>query len=129
MTALSIQAERLVMSLPHADLAASMLDFASRNRDHLKAWNPPEPDGLYTLAHWQDVVQSCAVALESGRAVRFWMTTCENPQRVIGSIGYSQIARGPFCSCVLATRSIAGTRALASCTKRYARPIVICLMN
>lgn len=100
-TALSIQAERLVMSLPHADLAASMLDFVSRNRDHLKAWNPPEPDGLYTLAHWQDVVQSCAVALESGRAVRFWMTTCENPQRVIGSIGYSQIARGPFCSCVL----------------------------
>ena len=67
------------MSLPRADLAAAMLDFASRNRDHLKPWNPPEPEGLYTLAHWHDVVQSCTVALDSGRAVRFWMAPHEDP--------------------------------------------------
>ena len=78
-----------------------MLDFVERNREHLKPWNPPEPEGLYTPAHWQDVVKNCANAFDAGRAVRFWLASREYPDCIIGSIGYSQIARGPFCSCVL----------------------------
>ena len=78
-----------------------MLRFVERNRQHLKPWNPPEPEGLYTLAHWQGIVKNCAVAFDARTAVRFWVATCEQPEQIIGSIGYSQIARGPFCSCVL----------------------------
>ena len=78
-----------------------MLAFVERNREHQKPWNPPEPEGLYTLAHWQAVVAKCASAFDATTAVRFWMAASGQPNRVIGSIGYSQISCGPFWSCVL----------------------------
>ena len=101
MNTLALSTERLVITLPREDQAAAMLAFVERNREHLKPWNPPEPQGLYTLTHWQDAVKNCAAAFDAKTAVRFWITPREQPDHVIGSIGYSQIARGPFCSCVL----------------------------
>ena len=78
-----------------------MLEFVARNREHLKSWSPPEPQNLYTLPHWQEAVPKYALAFETGTAVRFWLSPREKTDRVIGSIGFSQIFRGPFCSCVL----------------------------
>ena len=101
MSTLALSTERLFLTLPRDAQAAAMLRFVERNRQHLKPWNPPEPEGLYTLAHWQNIVKNCAVAFDARTAVRFWVATCEQPEQIIGSIGYSQIARGPFCSCVL----------------------------
>ena len=101
MSTLVLSTERLLLTLPREAQAAAMLRFVERNRQHLKPWNPPEPDGLYTLAHWQNVVKTCALAFDARTAIRFWMATREQPDCIIGSIGYSQIARGPFCSCVL----------------------------
>ena len=91
----------MAITPPRLDQASGMLDFVDRNRDHLKPWNPPEPHGMYTLVHWQEVVVNCALAFEARSAVRFWISTREHPERIIGSIGYSQLARGPFCACVL----------------------------
>jgi ribosomal-protein-alanine N-acetyltransferase len=99
--ALKLSTARLVISLPRDDQAPAMLEFVERNRAHLEPWNPPAPEGLYTLAHWQDVVANCTAAFAAKTAVRFWLSPSEQPDRIVGSIGYSQIAKGPFCSCVL----------------------------
>lgn len=97
----ALTTERLLVALPRAAQAAGMLDFVSRNREHLKPWSPPEPAGMYTLEHWHEVVTKSAAAFDAGSGIRFWMATKDQPDRVIGSIGYSQISRGPFCACVL----------------------------
>ena len=101
MADLAIPTERLILAAPHADHAAAMLDFTERNRAHLKPWNPPEPPNLYSLAHWQEAVTKSTAAIDAGSAVRFWISPREQRDRIIGSIGFSQIFRGPFCSCVL----------------------------
>ena len=75
MEELAFSTERLIVSLPRDDLAAARLDFAVRNREHVKRWNPPEPDGLYTLPYWQDAVAKCAATFEAKSAVRFWQLT------------------------------------------------------
>ena len=98
---LALATARLILSTPRADQAAAMLDFVTRNREHLGPWSPPEPPQLYTLPHWQEAIPKYALAFESGTAVRFWLSPRDQPERVIGSIGFSQIFRGPFCSCVL----------------------------
>ena len=90
-----------MMSLPRKNQALAMLDFVTRNRDHLKSWNPPEPEGLYTLAHWHGVVEKSVVTFNNDTALRLWMSPIDQPDMIIGSIGFSQIFRGPFCSCVL----------------------------
>jgi len=97
----AISTDRLVMALPRADQAAAMLDFVKRNREHLAPWSPPAPAQLYTIEHWQEVVSKSAAAFDAGQAIRLWMAPRDQPDTVIGSIGYSQISRGPFCACVL----------------------------
>jgi [ribosomal protein S5]-alanine N-acetyltransferase len=98
---LTLTSERLLLALPRADQAAAMLDFVSRNRDHLKPWSPPAPEGFYTPEFWSNVVSTCETAFEAGSAVRLWLATDEAPDTIIGSIGYSQIARASFSSCVV----------------------------
>ena len=101
MAELSLSTERLILSLPRADQAAAMLDFVVRNRTHLAPWNPPEPAGVHKIEHWHDVVGKSVAAFTAGNAVRFWIAPNDKPETIIGSIGYSQISRGPFCACVL----------------------------
>ncbi len=100
MAKLTLTSERLLLTLPRADQAAAMLDFVSRNRDHLKPWSPPAPDG-YTLEFWNNVVSTCDTAFAAGSGVRLWLATRDAPDTIIGSIGYSQIARAAFSSCVV----------------------------
>lgn len=99
--AVSLATQRLVLGTPRAALAAAMLDFVTRNRTHLQPWNPPEPEGMYGLPHWQGAVEKSAAAFAAGSAVRFWISPYDQPDTIIGSIGFSQIARGPFCACVM----------------------------
>jgi ribosomal-protein-alanine N-acetyltransferase len=33
--------------------------------------------------------------------VRLWLREKAQPERIVGSMGFSQIFRGPFCNCVL----------------------------
>ena len=99
--AVSLQTERLILATPRAEQAEAMLDFVSRNREHLKPWSPPAAPNIYTLPHWQEAIPKYALAFDSGTAVRFWLSPRDRVHRVIGSIGFSQIFRGPFCSCVL----------------------------
>ena len=98
---LEIATARLMLSAPHLDQAAAMLDFVTRNRHHLKRWNPPTPPNFYTLAHLQEAVGKHTEAFKNGSAVRFWISPNDDAGRIIGSIGFSQIFCGPFCSCVL----------------------------
>ena len=97
----AFETDRLILSLPRTDMAAAMLDFVVRNRAHLAPWSPPEPAGVHTIDHWQDIVAKSAAAFAGGNAVRFWIAPKNKPEKAIGSISYSQISRGPFCACVL----------------------------
>ena len=101
MRELEIATARLLLTAPRLDQAAAMLDFVTRNREHLKPWSPATPPNFYTLAHLQEMVGKHTDAFENGSAVRFWISSNDDLGRIIGSIGFSQISRGPFCSCVL----------------------------
>lgn len=101
MPGLVLDTPRLRLVSPESALAAAMRDFVMRNETHLAPWNPPAPPGVGTEAHWQAFAETNAAAFESGQAVRLWMTLREQPTRVLGTIGFSQIFRGPFCSCVM----------------------------
>ena len=101
MPAFEIATDRLILTTLRTDQAAAMLDYAIRNQEHLKSWSPPAPPNLYTLIRWQQAIEKYARAFENGSAARFRLSPREQADLVIGSIGFSQIFRGPFCSGVL----------------------------
>ncbi len=98
---LSIETERLVLALPQAKFASAAHDFHVRAWPHLVRWFPPVPADFDQLQYWQSVVGKAQDAFAQGSAVRLWIQPKSAPDKVIGTIGFSQIFRGPFCNCVL----------------------------
>ena len=98
---LTLESERLLLSLPDAGLATAALDFHIRNAEHLAPWSPPKPAGFNTIAFWNEYVEKSQIAFLQGSVVRLWLREKTQPERIIGSVGFSQIFRGPFCNGVL----------------------------
>ncbi len=101
MPELELSSERLTLALPQDRHAPAMCDFWQRNREHLAPWSPPPTGDMSTLEYWRDNIDKSQVGYLAGTQLRLIMLSREEPGRVIGSIGFSQIFRGPFCSCML----------------------------
>ena len=82
---------------------AELVAFFERNREHFARWDPPAPADFYTVAFWERGLARSIDEFASDRSVRFDLFDASIPgsQVVIGRIGFSQIFRGPFQSCIL----------------------------
>lgn len=98
---LQLRTPRLILSTPTQDLASAARDFHVRNRAFLAPWSPPTPAQFETLSFWQDYAAKSRDAFSAGTMVRLWVAPADVPNKVIGSLGFSQIFRGPFCNAVL----------------------------
>ncbi len=96
-----LMTERLLLQAGDETLAESVTDFYSRNRRHFAPWDPPTADSFYTAATQAERIRLGLKAFAEGAGFRYWLSLSTEPARVIGSIHFSQIARGAFHSCVL----------------------------
>lgn len=81
--------------------AGALAEFFLRNERHLARWDPPRPAGIMESAFWQAECERAVEDYEDGAVVRWVLCPHEDPRRVIGRVNYTQIARGPFQSCML----------------------------
>lgn len=81
--------------------AAPLLDFLRRNASHLAPWDPPHPAGFDTIEYWESECLRAAEEYEEGLVARWLLFKRDHPDRVIGRVNFTQIARGPFQSCML----------------------------
>lgn len=98
----AVATERLVLRLPRPDDAAALADYYVENREHLAPWSPPYPDGFFEEGYWRGQVPAMHDDARAGRAYRFVLfergAQC---QPVLGTVGLTQVARGPFQACYL----------------------------
>ena len=92
---------RLRLCAPHVDQAAAVADFYARNRAHFAPWDPPADADFYDEAYHRAALQRAELAFATGTAYRYWLQPIGDPTRVIGSVHFSSVARGPFQSCSL----------------------------
>ncbi|MBP4047590.1 GNAT family N-acetyltransferase [Chromobacterium violaceum] len=90
---------RLLPARP--ELAAAALDYHLRNRAHLEPWNPTAGPQFYTEAHWAMQLRQAARSWEEGVSARFLLATPAEPERIIGTVSFSNIVRGVFQACHL----------------------------
>lgn len=86
------------MTAGHAPLLA---DFFLRNDSHLARWDPPRPAGIQSADFWEAEGARAVDEYNNGVVARWVLLSREDESQVIGRINYTQIARGPFQSCVL----------------------------
>lgn len=77
-------------------------EFFARNREHFSRWDPPVPSDFYTAQFWERGLRRALDDFYADRSVRFdlFLAGAEHGP-LIGRIGFSQIFRGPFQSCML----------------------------
>ena len=93
--------ERLDIRLAAIEDAPSLARFFSENRAHFEPWDPPAPEARFTAAYWQPQIKRALDDWRLDRSLRLHLFRREIPDQVIGRVGFSQIARGPFQSCML----------------------------
>lgn len=101
MPELRLETERFIVALPQAEDAALALPFFTANSEYFAPWRPPEPAGFLTQAYWDAQIPLAHANFEAGTQIRFWIWARNDPSQIIGTIGFSQIFRGPFSSCML----------------------------
>src|SRR5689334_8405234 len=96
-----ILTERLLLQAGDETLAEAVADFHIRNRRHFAPWDPPTAESFYTVAGQAERIRLGLKAFAEGAGFRYWLSPIEDPLQVIGSVHFSQVARGAFHSCVL----------------------------
>jgi ribosomal-protein-alanine N-acetyltransferase len=97
----SLDTARLNVRLATVADAASLAGFYARNEAHFRPWDPPASNARFTSEYWREQLKRAKQDWRADRALRLHMYLRESPNHVIGRIGFSQIARGPFQSCML----------------------------
>jgi [ribosomal protein S5]-alanine N-acetyltransferase len=92
---------RLRLVAPDERLAAALADFHARNRAHLAPWEPPAPAAGVGADALAPRLRESAAAFAAGTGYLYLLQPIGDPQRVIGSIQFSNLVRGPFQSCTL----------------------------
>lgn len=100
-----IDTPRLLLRAPNPDpalgLARAIADFLARNRAHLAPWDPPRAPADDTPEAIQGNLVTGAAAFGAGQGWRWWLALADAPQRVVGNVSLSNLARGPFQNCSL----------------------------
>jgi ribosomal-protein-alanine N-acetyltransferase len=120
-----IATERLLLQAGDETLAEAVADFQIRNRRHFAPWDPPTAESFYTVAAQAERIRLGLRAFAEGAGFRYWLTLIprrastpdgpprgrgsawggpaplDEPTRVIGSVHFSQVARGAFHNCAL----------------------------
>jgi ribosomal-protein-alanine N-acetyltransferase len=81
--------------------APALADFFARNERHLAPWDPPRPAGIRETGFWLAECERAVEEYQDGTVARWVLRLREAPAQVVGRINFTQIARGPFQSCML----------------------------
>lgn len=82
-------------------LAEQAADYYKRNRAFLEAFEPARSEDFFSLKYQQEVLKKELAEYEAGTAFRFYMMPVEQPLKIIGMIGLSNVVWGAFCSAFL----------------------------
>jgi [ribosomal protein S5]-alanine N-acetyltransferase len=100
-TVKTLQTARLRLLPVHESLAAGAAAFYQRNAAHLAPWDPPSPPDFATEAFQRERLAKALADVAVGALLRWWLQPQGDTSRLVGSIGLSQIARGPFQNAML----------------------------
>lgn len=108
---------RLLLLAPEASQAAAVCDFQCRNRRHFERWDPPSGESFFTEAFQTERLRQAADAFRAGTGYRYWLVLREAPQRMVGTMHFSQVARGAFQNAMLGYALDAGCEGLGLMTE------------
>ena len=96
-----IETPRLLLRASDPAFAGAAADFYTRNRGHFARWSPPLGEESFTEAGQQAALTRTAQAVDDGTTIGWWLFARGAPERAIGQLHFTQIARRAFQSAML----------------------------
>jgi ribosomal-protein-alanine N-acetyltransferase len=96
-----IETQRLIIRLADVGDVHEVIRFYRENREHLQPVSPTYPPDFLDEATWLEQVRNRLPEFAAGAGFRAFIFTRESPNRIIGNLSLTQVARGAFQSCVL----------------------------
>jgi [ribosomal protein S5]-alanine N-acetyltransferase len=96
-----LDTSRLVLRASEPAFASAVAGFYRRNREAHACWNPPLPESTFSIEGQQARLAETAAAVAAGTSIAWWLFARGDPERAIGQIHLSQIARRAFQNAML----------------------------
>ncbi len=91
----------IVLKGPDIKFAVPLLDYHERNKNHFSPWIPIPKKEFYTLTKQEEILIDQISLQAERRALRFYISSHVQPERIIGDISFSNIIWGAFKACHL----------------------------
>jgi len=101
MRAVRLTGERVIVRPADARDVPSIVAFYRRNRRHFAPWEPVRAAGFFTAAHWRKQERADRADARAQRSLRMFLFERARPERVIGTVSFSNFVRGSFHACHL----------------------------
>ncbi|MBM3275348.1 MAG: GNAT family N-acetyltransferase, partial [Candidatus Sericytochromatia bacterium] len=92
---------RVVMRLGRPGDVPAIVRFYEDNRSHFAQWEPVRNPDFYTEEHWIERLDRQLCDFDNGMAYPTFLFARDRPDRVIGSVNFSNFIRGVKQSCTL----------------------------
>jgi ribosomal-protein-alanine N-acetyltransferase len=99
---LVLHTRRLQLMVLDERAAATVLDYYVRNRAFHDPWFPARDDHVFTIRQQLANLVAEKADFLAGRAMHFWLSRNEEPDRIIGRIAFTQIVYGGLRSAFMA---------------------------
>ncbi len=97
-----LSTERLTLTLPTHDAAPRFVAYYEANREFHKRWDPPRPEGFYTVDYWAQRLSMGRLDYQDDTSMRLAFFLASDPEGpVVGTANFSSFVRGPFQACRL----------------------------
>lgn len=104
MNKLKLESERfLLVSLDSTD-TEQYFDYLVRNAEFFRKWSPEYEKDYYSVWYHKNWLEGTQKDFVEGRQIMFGVYYKTNPNRIIGTVSFSNIIKGIFQSCFLGYR-------------------------
>ena len=97
----SYRTERLILQALNEDNAELSREFYARGSYIFNKVEPEKPVEFYTLAYQKSLLRNEFECFLRGNYYRFYLTTLEDRDTIIGTVSFSHIDRGAYRSCII----------------------------
>lgn len=95
------ESRRLSYYILPCGYARQVLRFYTENKDYIDKWEPVRPSNFYTEGYHKANLKAEYELMKKKHYLRLWITRKENPNRLIGSVCFSNFLYGAFKNCMI----------------------------
>lgn len=96
---LTLETKRLLLSVYKPSAAEKVTDYLTRNRKFHKPFNQTQRDRYFTVPEQKAYLKSDLLQYKTNTQVGLWISTIEDPWRIIGRLSFYSIIGGCMNSC------------------------------